>query len=225
MDLEGTAKYVFKDFDHTSHRILLRWAGAGPGKVLDAGAGFGFLGVRLAAAGYTVVGLDADPAAARQAPAEYAAFHTLDVSSTPVLPEAPFDLVVAGDVLEHVPEPSAAVACLLAQLRPGGRLLISVPNVAFAPVRLELAVGRFQYRPRGILDTTHLRFFTRRSFRRLLAESGLTLVRMVGVPAPLPLLSRRFATVPGRFLFDATAVAARLWPTLLAYQFVAETRR
>jgi 2-polyprenyl-3-methyl-5-hydroxy-6-metoxy-1,4-benzoquinol methylase len=225
MDLGGIAGYRFKDFDHSSHRVLLRWAGAGPGKVLDAGAGFGFLGRPLAAAGYTVVGLDANPAAARRAPAEYAAFHTLDVSSAPVLPEAPFDVVVAGDVLEHVAQPPVALACLLAQLRPGGRLLISVPNVAFAAVRLELAVGRFQYRPRGILDETHLRFFTRRSFRRLMSDAGLTLVRMMGVPAPLPLLSRRFATLPGRLVFDATALAARLWPTLLAYQFVAEARR
>ena len=217
--------YVFKDFAHTSHRLLLEWAGAGQGKVLDAGAAIGYLGARLATMWPVVVGVDVDPAGACQAPPEYAAFHTYDISTMPVLPEAPFDVVVAGDVLEHVVDPATAVGRLLVQLAPGGRLLLSVPNVAYVLVRLELLFGRFQYRPRGILDATHLRFFTRHSVRRLLAEAGLEVDRMVGVPAPLPLVSSRFTTGAGRWLYDATALAARVWPTLFAYQFVVEARR
>jgi 2-polyprenyl-3-methyl-5-hydroxy-6-metoxy-1,4-benzoquinol methylase len=216
--------YVFKDFAHSSHRMLLQWTGQGPGKVLDAGAAIGHLGVRLAALGWTVVGVDVDPAAAGSAPPEYAAFHTFDLSRLPVLPEAPFDVVVAGDVLEHVSDPNAALACLLAQLGPAGRLLISVPNVAFVLVRLELFLGRFEYRRRGILDATHMRFFTRRSLLRLLGRAGLRVVRMAAVPPPLPLASGLFGKRPGSVAYEAAALAARVRPTLFAYQFVIEAR-
>jgi len=221
---EGPA-YVFKDFAHSSHRLLLQWAGLGQGKVLDAGAAIGYLGARLVDMRPIVVGVDVDPAAAREAPPQYAAFYTFDLSAMPVLPEAPFDIVVAGDVLEHVADPAAALGCLLAQLAPNGRLLLSVPNVAFLLVRLELLFGRFQYRPRGILDATHLRFFTWHSLRRLFADAGLQVVRMVGVPAPLPLMSSRFVSGPGGWLYGATALAARAWPRLFAYQFVVEACR
>jgi 2-polyprenyl-3-methyl-5-hydroxy-6-metoxy-1,4-benzoquinol methylase len=218
----SSSAYVFKDFAHSSHRLLLQWAGPGQGKVLDAGAAIGYLGAHLAASRRVVVGVDVDPALAREAPRQYAAFHTFDLSNLPVLPEAPFDVVVAGDVLEHVVDPGAALGCLVAQLAPNGKLLLSVPNVAFVLVRLELLFGRFQYRRRGILDGTHLRFFTWHSLRRLLADAGLRVVQMVGVPAPLPLVSSHFGTRPGLWLYDATALAARAWPTLFAYQFVVE---
>jgi 2-polyprenyl-3-methyl-5-hydroxy-6-metoxy-1,4-benzoquinol methylase len=218
------AKYVFKDFAHSSHRVLLQWTGQGPGKVLDAGAAFGYLGANLAARGWTVVGLDVDPAAAESAPSQYAAFHTFDVSCLPALPEGPFDVVIAGDVLEHVGDPTAALACLEAQLGPAGRLLVSVPNVAFVLVRLGLLFGQFEYHQRGILDATHMRFFTRRSLLRLFSRAGLKVVRMAAVPPPLPLVSRVFMTRPGWLVYQAAALAARIRPTLFAYQFVVEAR-
>ena len=221
----ATPVYPFKDFPHSSHRMLLDWAGRGPATTLDVGAATGFLGSVLAAQGHTVVGAESDPASAAAAAPHYAAFYTADVASLPVLREGPFDLVVVGDILEHLADPAGALERLVAQMAPGGRLLVSVPNVAFATVRLELLLGRFEYRPRGIMDVTHLRFFTRSTLRRMLSGAGLTVVRLAGVPPPLPLLRPHFSHLPGHLVYEAAWGAAKVWPTLFAFQFVAEAKR
>jgi len=115
---------------------------------------------------------------------------------------------------------------LSTRMRPGGTLVVSVPNIANWTMRLSLLAGRFRYTDRGILDRTHLRFFTRRSFQRMLAGAGLEVVRFVGTPVPLHLV------VPERFhgrWLDAVqrmqALLAAAWKGLFAYQFVASCRR
>jgi 2-polyprenyl-3-methyl-5-hydroxy-6-metoxy-1,4-benzoquinol methylase len=221
----ATPVYPFKDFPHSSHRMLLDWAGRGPATTLDVGAASGFLGLVLAARGHTVIGAESNPVSAAAAAPHYAAFYTADVASLPVLCEGPFDVVVAGDILEHLADPAGALERLVAQMAPGGRFLVSVPNVAFATVRLELLLGRFEYRPRGIMDATHLRFFTRSTLRRMLSGAGLTVMRLAGVPPPLPLLGLHFLHGPGRLVYEAAWAAARIWPTLFAFQFVAEAKR
>jgi hypothetical protein len=110
-------------------------------------------------------------------------------------------------------------------LAPGGTVIVSVPNVAHLWIRLSLLAGRFDYGDRGILDRTHLRFFTRRTFVAFLREAGLAVDELRVTPAPLPLV------VPARWhgawldrLHGVSARAARLWPGGLAYQFVAVCR-
>jgi hypothetical protein len=100
-----------------------------------------------------------------------------------------------------------------------------VPNVAHLWARLSLLIGRFDYADRGILDRTHLRFFTRRTLVDLLRAAELTIVELTVTPAPLPLV------VPprwhGRWLERVHALSARAargWPGGLAYQFVAVCR-
>ncbi len=225
MARRAPARYRFKDFPHSSHRTLIEWAGRGPARTLDVGTATGFLGPALARAGHAAVGIEANQVWAQEAAQHYASFHTTSVVELPILAEGPFDVVIAGDVLEHVADPQAALARLVAQMTADGRLLISVPNVAFVLVRLGLLFGRFEYGERGILDATHLRFFTRASLRRLLTGAGLEIVRLAGVPPPLPLLGPFFARGPGRIVYAAANGLARAWPTLFAFQLVAEARR
>ncbi len=217
--------YVFKDFPHSSHRRVLALIPPAPVRVLDVGTAEGYLGAALAAMGHTVVGIEADADAARVAAPAYAAMYHADVACNPVLAEAPFDIVVAADVLEHLAEPAAALSWLAGLLAPGGLAVVSVPNVAFVSVRLGLLAGRFEYRPRGILDSTHLHFFTRRSLLRHLRAAGLRPRRLLGIPPPLPLVLAATARWPLRLVLEAAALAARLWPGLFAYQLVVEARR
>src|SRR5206468_13015382 len=84
----------------------------------------------------------------------------------------PFDAVVCADVLEHLPRPEQLLVRIRGWMRDGGTLFVSVPTVANVTVRAGLLAGRFPYAERGILDRTHLRFYTRRTASQLLTAAG-----------------------------------------------------
>ena len=83
-----------------------------------------------------------------------------------------YDCIVCADVLEHLKAPQNLLLQCKALLKPGGRLLTSVPNAGYCGLVAELIQGDFRYRPEGLLDTTHLRFFTRTSLNRFFSENG-----------------------------------------------------
>ena len=87
-----------------------------------------------------------------------------------------FDVIIFGDVLEHLPDPASMVSLALTGLRPGGYLLISVPNVAHWTVRWQLLFGNFDYNSSGIRDATHLRWFTRKTLEKFLQAQGMEIV-------------------------------------------------
>jgi glycosyltransferase involved in cell wall biosynthesis len=87
--------------------------------------------------------------------------------------EQAYDYIIFADVLEHLRDPLAVLKRAISKLAPGGEILISIPNIAYAGVIGELLEGRFDYRRDGLLDETHVRFFTRRSLEKLLSEAGL----------------------------------------------------
>ena len=98
------------------------------------------------------------------------------------LPDARFDCVVMNDVLEHLADPAALLGQARRLLRPGGTLVASLPNVRYFFNVVDLVVhGRWDYVDEGILDRTHLRFYTRGSLRRLLEEEGFTVESMQGI--------------------------------------------
>lgn len=84
-----------------------------------------------------------------------------------------FDVILAGDILEHLRNPWQAVRNLADCLDDGGRLIASIPNVMFVDVIANMLEGRWQYMEQGILDKTHLRFFTRESVFTMMTEAGL----------------------------------------------------
>jgi 2-polyprenyl-3-methyl-5-hydroxy-6-metoxy-1,4-benzoquinol methylase len=130
---------------------------------------------------------------------------------------------VAGDVLEHLPDPGAVLVRLGPLLAPEGRLFVSLPNVANVTVRLGLLLGDFDYTPRGLLDETHMRFFTRKTGRRLLTAHGFTIRSETATAMPVELALPFLAKPPlASLVRSATLFLARLWPTLFGYQFVWE---
>ena len=136
-----------------------------------------------------------------------------------------YDAVVLGDILEHLPSPEQVLQKLVEYQSPDCLFIISVPNIANLWVRLNLLFGRFEYTDRGILDRTHLRFFTRKSLVAMLENAGLSILSIQTTPIPLELISTFFATSPGRFLHALLAKCTALLPTLLGYQFIVEARK
>lgn len=183
--------------------------------VLDIGCGAGYLGEVLARRGCRVWGLDRDATALARVPAgAYAATAEVDLDTLETLPwpDLDFDVVIAADVLEHTRDARRVLEVLRRHLRPHGPLIVSLPNVAHASVRLGLLLGEFEYRRAGILDATHLRLYTYATARELVEEAGFTVERLlVG--------SDRF----GRVLNSRPALA-RVLRGLLAYNVVVVAR-
>ena len=144
--------------------------------VLDVGCASGYLGELLAAQHCTVVGIEVDGGAARTARSSgaYLAVHEIDLDdATGELPSGPFDVILCGDVLEHLRDPELALGRLVQLVATTGQIIVSLPNVAHVSLRLQLLAGRFQYTERGILDRTHLHLYTYRRARALVERAGL----------------------------------------------------
>ncbi|MFC7361109.1 class I SAM-dependent methyltransferase [Nocardioides astragali] len=92
-----------------------------------------------------------------------------------------FDLICFNDVLEHLVDPWTVLRSTHRFLAPDGHVLASIPNVQYAPVVWGLARGRFSYTQTGILDRTHLRFFTRRSMIEMFQSTGFRVVSANGI--------------------------------------------
>ncbi len=188
-------------------------------KVLEIGTAAGHMTQALVRKGCTVVGVEIDGDQARRA-APFCKrvivrnLEHLDLDAE--LPER-FDVVLCGDVLEHLVDPTAALAKLKRRLVPSGFLVISIPNVAHGSVRLSLLEGRFRYAPSGLLDATHLRFFTLASIVDLFNTVGLGIrdlrrTRIGLFDSEIPLdPSRVNASLVARILDD---------PEATSYQFI-----
>jgi 2-polyprenyl-3-methyl-5-hydroxy-6-metoxy-1,4-benzoquinol methylase len=160
---------------NTSHAQVLSLVPTGSA-VLDVGCATGYLAEALTARGCTVSGIEYDPEAAEKARPHLDHLVVGDLSTMDVAAEfgdRTYDVLVFADVLEHVADPTDVLRRLLALLRPGGSVVISIPNVSHGSLRLALLQGRWQYTEVGLLDRTHIRFFTRRSVLELLADTGL----------------------------------------------------
>jgi SAM-dependent methyltransferase len=148
----------------------------------------------------------------------------VDLESLPRLP-CGFSAVLAGDTLEHLNAPEKMLQMIREALPPGGRLLVSVPNVANLHVRLNLLCGRFPYADRGILDRTHRFFFTAKSLRAMVREAGFRIERSAVSTIPLPLAWPRLPAALLSALSFACEIATRALPSLLGYQLLLAARR
>jgi 2-polyprenyl-3-methyl-5-hydroxy-6-metoxy-1,4-benzoquinol methylase len=160
--------------ENDSHTMLVRLA-TGSQRVLDLGCSSGSIARALVASGSVVSGVEYDAQAAEEARPYLdrvilADLDTLDLAAQ--FGQASFDCVLCGDVLEHLRDPVRVLRGVRRLLAPGGSLVASIPNVAHAAVRLALLQGRFDYTARGLLDETHVHFYTRQSMHRLLADAG-----------------------------------------------------
>jgi 2-polyprenyl-3-methyl-5-hydroxy-6-metoxy-1,4-benzoquinol methylase len=214
-------RYQFKRSPYGSHMQILG-AIQPHTRVLDLGCSQGLLAGPLAAKQVHVTGVDLGaPAGVSE---QLQSYYRHDLEQPLALPEGrSFDYVVVADVIEHLQQRAELLRSARCHLKPGGRLIISTPNIAIWFYRLSLLAGRFEYGPRGVLDETHLHLFTRTTFRREIERSGFRVMH------------ERVTTLPFEVVFESTGqsrliralsaayyLLARMWPEMFAYQFLIE---
>ena len=163
----------FSDRNDT-HARMIEMVGTGK-KVVDFGCWTGFVARELKKRGCYVTGIEIDPEAAEEARSVcdrviVADLDTIDLAAA--LQGEEYDVGLFGDVIEHLKEPARLLAQMRDMLSSGGCIVVSVPNIAHASIRLMLLQGRFDYADTGILDDTHLKYYTRRSIGDLLEACG-----------------------------------------------------
>mgnify|MGYP001297429608 CR=1 FL=1 len=173
------------------HDVLAHIPGV-PRRVLEIGCGTGATMAALKARGTIeqAVGVELDPVSAAVAQAQFDRLFVSAVEDAPfetAIEPSSLDLVLCLDVLEHLVDPWTVVRRVSPLLRPGGRLIISLPNIRnWKFIARLFFLGDFRYRDSGVLDRTHLRFFVRDTAMALAASGGLEVVDCVDARAYRP---------------------------------------
>ena len=238
-------------FEDVNQGLLRLWGGRSGLDVLDIGCGFATTSHEIQKLGNRVTGIDSSAAALTKAAERVGRVLHADIVNADSVHAAigsdQFDVLIFADVLEHLPWPSIVLREYMRYLRPGGTVIVSLPNVGLWAVRLSMLAGRFEYADTGVLDRTHLRFFTRRSARALLEGADLIPLRTTynpGIVRPFVPLAKKFlggssggTHNPSAILeskpyklymktaYPLEAAMTRLWPGLLAFQMITESKR
>ena len=207
------------EVENNSHTCILRMVGFNK-RVLEAGCASGHVSKLLKAQGCSVVGVEIDSTVVELAQpwVERVVVGSFDDPTVwDELAGEIFDVVLFGDVLEHLKDPLTTLCEAVKHLAPAGLVVISVPNIAHADVKLALINGTFPYRDSGLLDSTHIHFFTKDSVLELVKQAGLVPTEVFRVTVPV------FATEIG---VQSTDVSGETLASVLhdreseTYQFV-----
>ncbi len=179
--------------------------------ILDVGCSRGLFGASLKRANpsWRLFGIEPDPATAAEVGDHYESV-TCGYFPDDLPDNSHYDCVVLNDVLEHVVDPWSMLATAVNRLTPGGHIVASIPNVRhYIVVRDLLLRGRWEYADWGVLDRTHLRFFTRSSIAKLFTGAGLEIETLTGIN-PIGVKRAAFLVGPFRDMrFTQFAVVAR----------------
>ena len=175
------------DAENNTHAFALDMIGYSK-RVLEVGCATGYFTQVLAERGCKVTGLEIDPGAGQSAETwaeRVIVGNAEDEKVWEEVDDEAYDVITFGDVLEHLQDPLAVLRIATRKLKPSGVVITSLPNIAHGDVRLALLHGSFEYRDIGLLDRTHIRFFTVQSVRELLREAGLLVVDTRRVVMPM----------------------------------------
>jgi SAM-dependent methyltransferase len=213
-------KYVYKASPEASHQKILALVEKDRQTILDVGCGAGFLAQALSLRGNTVTGVDARKVTGAEERMDR--FIHVELERDPIpWTGPPFQIVVLADILEHLSAPDRLLQQCHKLLANDGVLIVSVPNVAHWSVRLSLLFGRFVYTARGILDRSHLRFFTLSSICSELERAGFAIDRVEATVPPFEDLMPGGPLRSGAHLLNRLqALGNKVWKQAFAYQFV-----
>lgn len=245
--MDENASYQY--FEDVNWGLLRLWGKRTSLRVLDVGCGFATTSQHLQNLGNDVTGVEESAEACAVAAKRISRVVQADLLGAD--PEGSYDAILFADVLEHLAWPVGVLRRYLRYLSPGGSVIISLPNVGLWSVRFAHLFGRWQYEETGVLDRTHLRFFTRRSARWLIAEAGLSISRTTynpGIVRPLVPLAKRLLhggapageaapVAPDSLLksrpyqlylktaYPIERAVTSAWPGMLAFQMIFEAKR
>lgn len=220
--------YELKPGPDSSHGRLLNWfANRQPAKVLDLGCADGALGQRIRTLGHHVTGVDLDRFDGVEERLD--GFIQADLEhGIPDSVGSGYDIVLCADVIEHVRDPRQLLHDAGRLVSAGGSVIASVPNFGHWYPRTRTAFGLFDYDRRGILDSTHIRFFTRRSFEHLIADAGLVVVRRDATGLPFDVAKRGSGddgeSAKVGVIGTVDKLTVKLRPQLFGYQFLYELK-
>jgi methionine biosynthesis protein MetW len=202
---------LFFKYRYGTHALILSKIPANS-LVLDVGCAQGYLAEFLKKnKDCTVYGIDLEKQAAQKAKRfcqEVISGDVEEICLKGKIWQQKFDVIILADLLEHLKDRGAVLAHLRRNLKTGGRIIVSMPNIAYFPMRIRLLLGRFNYEKVGIMDSTHLRFFTKESMNRMFCASGCKQISQEGVGH----LSCRLGFIGHKL--------DQIWPQASAIQFV-----
>lgn len=208
--------------------MLLQWVGKGA-RVLDVGCGVGVLSLKMATDCQAIV-TAIEPNKSRADAARRAGVDVygglLEKGRTDI--GNCFDVIVFADVLEHIPDPRQTLVTAADYLTEDGQILASIPNVAHWTVRWDLLRGRFDYASCGIMDSTHLRWFTKKTAVELFESAGYEVCDYnvtAGTALPEYRLRRFFRRLSCQKRSKLVRSCVRFWPQLFGCQHVIRARR
>jgi SAM-dependent methyltransferase len=174
-------------------------------RVLDVACGPGHIGAQIRQRGNTVVGIEVSSSAAAEAATKLDEVHSFDIEAPwpDHVVQRTFDVVVMGEVLEHVFDPVIVLKRAHGVLSSAGRIVITTPNFLVWIARLQVLFGRFRYQQYGLFDFGHIRWFTYAYLRQVLDEAGFEIATEHHIAHP-----KRLARL------------GRRWPSLFALNFV-----
>ena len=220
------------------------------GRALDVGCGRGQLGEAVKGLGWRVWGIEENREACSAAAKRLDGVVCADLNDEDAVERGlaggrPFDALIFSDVLEHVYDPRTVLERYLPRLAPGGRLFVSVPNAVVWTNRFQWFMGRVRYEDTGVMDWTHIRFFTFDTAEELVRAAGCTVEHVSSTPymarAALPLLKKLSKGPSGppdpralidsaaykaymKFVYPVESAVAAVWPSMLAFRIVLAAR-
>lgn len=243
--MDENAPYQY--FEDVNWGLLRAWKGRRGQRVLDVGCGFATTSAHLQKLGNEVTGIESSEVACEVAATRLGRVVRADLQDAELGNER-YEVIIFADVFEHLPWPVGVLRRYLQWLAPGGSVIISLPNVGLWSVRLSHLLGRWEYEETGVLDRTHLRFFTRKSARWMIGEAQLHVVSTTynpGIVRPFVPLAKKLLAPKGgeanpapdallksapyqlylKTVYPIERAVASLWPGMLAFQMIFEAKR
>lgn len=214
-------KLNYTEFNHIPYEShMLMYDQIHPGSsVLDVGCATGAVAERLKKIGCTVVGLELDPEAVKIAKKHCEKVYRVDLEKLNTLPfNKNFDYILFMDLIEHLRNPENIIRIVRKYLNRNGKIVFSIPNIAFIGVRKSLLFGNFDYQDTGLLDRTHVRLYTKKSAFELLYGCDLNVESCTAISnfIRIPFFGKYLNHIPKNIQHSIT----QRFDTLLGYQFL-----